>query len=89
MYEYFLHEEKTIFDQEQISASEDQVELDKLDEDDAWADQMEAEFEAEMKKEQDAIALKAKQKEEKEWMEKQIKEHNDEFGDDLSINFEE
>ena len=85
MYEYFLHEEKTIYDKQIIEDAEEKIELDKLDAADAWADSMEAEFEEEMLKSES----QSNKQEEDKWMEKHIQDHNEEFGDDLSINFED
>jgi len=83
LYEYFLHLEKDIVAEENQKEAEDKVETDKIDAGEAWADQMEAEFEEEM-------AREAEEREKEEWMKKQLEaEESQEFKEDLSINFEE
>lgn len=82
LYEYFLHTEKDVVDAEQIENAKGKEEDDKLDAEEAWADQMEAEFEAELEAER-------KKTEQEEWMKKQLEEESQEFKEDLSINFED
>jgi hypothetical protein len=91
MYEFFDRSERAKAEQERLNNEKDKIEEQREKETMDWAEQEE-------KKELEALnktgaTASAPSKEDIEWMEKYMQEsrqqHGDDFGEDVSINFEE
>lgn len=102
-YEYYLIGEIAAFKQELANRETDKIEEEKLQEAEAWADMMEAEEEAErqaqLKKEQEEAEPEPEETldprsdpEQIKWMEEEMKKSKllfgDDFGEDVSLDFE-
>lgn len=91
--------EKGIYDKELDDADADRIEEEKLQEDDDWADQMEAMVASEEKTKAEPPPKKEepydplKDPENIKWMEKEIEASKsffgDDFGEDVSISFDD
>ena len=88
IYEYHSVNEKRIFVEELREEESDKIEEAKAQKDDDWADRMEAEEEERLKQEAEAAQKKA----DEEWMQKHMDEqkelNGEDYGEDLSTNFE-
>jgi hypothetical protein len=102
-YEYYLIGEIAAFKQELANREADRIEEEKLQQAEDWADMMEAEEEAEhqakLKKEQEETSPEPEEildprsdPEQIKWMEEEIKKNKllfgDDFGEDVSLDFE-
>lgn len=85
-YEYYLSIERAKAESERIQAESDKIEEAKLQEDDEWADKMEAE------EAQSSVINPLLDQKNIDWMQQEIEKNKQElgedFGDDLSVNFE-
>lgn len=102
-YEYYLVGEIAKYKQELADVENDRIEEEKLQAAEDWADQMEAEEEAERQAAMKKAEQKKKAREEPydpmkdpkqlEWMEEEIRKSKllfgDDFGEDISMKFED
>ena len=92
-YEYYLVVERRIADKERAQEESDKIEEAKLQADDEWADQMEAEEAAAAAAKNTPPIDPHKDPRNIEWMEKEIEKNKQElgedFGEDISVNFED
>jgi len=92
-YEYYLTIERSKAEAERIQVESDKIEEAKLQEADEWADQMEAEEAAEEAKNAAVPPDPMKDPKNIEWMQQEIEKNKQElgedFGEDLSVNFED
>lgn len=85
MYEYYLHNEREAFELEKVKEEADKIEIEKLDEAYAWADEEEA-------RELEELERNNPYQDDLEWMNEQIDGAEtifDDFGEDLSIDFDQ
>ena len=87
-YEYYLHIERRAAENERIEAENDKIEEAKLKADQEWADQMEAEEEEDESAPPDPTLDPANIKWMQEEIEKNKQELGEDFGEDLSLDFE-
>ena len=93
-YEYYSTIERRKYDVERAQEESDKIEEAKLQADDEWADQMEAAEEAAAAKKPAAVVVDPmKDPKNIEWMKQEIErnkiELGEDFGEDLSVNFED
>ena len=99
-YEYYLINEYDVVREEKAKAEDDRIEEARLQEAEDWADMMEAEEEAERKAAEERKKAKEEPEfdpvnnpEQREWMEKEIEKNKlffgEDFGEDVSLKFED
>jgi hypothetical protein len=97
MYEYHLFNERALYKEESTQAEADRIEEAKIQEDESWADEMEAMLNAQAQqkaetKEANAEPINpAEDPDNVKWMEEKLKESRpffgEDFGEDLSLDF--